>query len=92
MNVAEHWMRTAAIGLGGPVRSGSGKRGRISKGEMTEFDFATRLGAFRNSRVAIIDIRLGREDVIQTAHGSRAALKNIGDHPRAIMGQTSTAR
>src|ERR1700687_1515983 len=77
--VAEHRMRTAAIGLRGPVRTGSGKSGRISKGEMTEFDFAARLGAFGDFRVAIIDIRFGGEDVLQTAHGSRAALKNICD-------------
>src|SRR5437867_6373314 len=52
---------------------------------MAEFDFAARLGAFRGFRVAIIDIRLGREDVVEPAHGSRAALKDIcdpteGDH------------
>jgi len=57
INVAEHRMGTAAIGLGGPVRTGSGKSGRISKGEMTKFDFAARPGAFWNFRVAIIDIR-----------------------------------
>src|SRR6266851_9166016 len=52
---------------------------------MTEFDFAERLSVFRYFRVAIIDIRFGGEDVIQPAHGSSAALKNIcdpsqGDH------------
>src|SRR5260370_36369074 len=85
MNVAEHWMRTTAIGLGGAVRSGSGKSGRVSKGEMAKFDFAARLGVFGDFRVAVIDIRFGREDVIQPAHGGRATLKDIcnpsqGDH------------
>src|SRR5712692_3458443 len=85
MNVAKHRMRTAAIGLGGAVRSGSGMSGGITEREMTEFDFAARLGAFRDFRVAIIDIRFGGEDIIQPAHGSRAALKDIcdpskGDH------------
>src|SRR5258708_12561040 len=52
---------------------------------MGKFDFAGRLGGFGEFRVAIIDIRLSREDVIQPAHGSRAALKDIcnpsqGDH------------
>jgi len=46
---------------------------------MAEFDFAARLGAFRNFRVAIINVCLGGEDVIQAAHGSRTALKNIRD-------------
>src|SRR6202521_4954158 len=70
-------MGTAAIGLGSAVRTGSGQSGWIGEGEMAEFNFAARLGAFRNFGVAIIDIRLGREDVIEPAHGGRAALKDI---------------
>src|SRR5258708_31281167 len=79
MDIVKHWMRTAAIRLGGPVRTVSGKSGRISEGEMTELDFAARLGPHRDFCAAIIDIRLGGEDVIQPAHGSGAALKDISD-------------
>ncbi len=79
MNIAKHGMRTAAIGLGGAVRTVSGKSGRVGEREMTEFDFAAGLGAFRDFGIAIIDIWFGGEDVIQPAHGSCAALKNISD-------------
>src|SRR5947207_15842990 len=58
--MSEHRVRTAAIGFGHTVRSGSGTSGRIREGEMAEIDFAARLGALRDFRVAIIDIRLGR--------------------------------
>src|SRR5437899_2207394 len=79
MNVAKYGMRTVAVRLGGAIRSGSGKSRRISEREMAEFDFAARLGALRNFRLAVIDIGLGGEDVIEPAHGSGAALKNICD-------------
>src|SRR6266576_811632 len=79
MNVAKYGMRTVAVRLGGAICSGSGKSRRISEREMAEFDFAARLGALRNFRVAVIDIGLGGEDVIEPAHGSGAALKNVGD-------------
>src|SRR5712664_3510495 len=46
---------------------------------MAKFDFAARLGVFGDFRVAVIDIRFGREDVIQPAHGGRATLKDICD-------------
>src|SRR2546430_16179272 len=48
MNVAQHGMRSVAVGFGGAIRSGSGKSRWVSKGEMAEFDFAARLGAFGN--------------------------------------------
>src|SRR5216684_9138143 len=78
-------MRAAAVRFGSAIRTGSGNDGRIGKSEMAEFDFAARLGALRDFRVAVIDIRLSREDVVEPAHGSRAALENIcdpaeGDH------------
>src|SRR5713101_3451814 len=79
MNIAKHGMRTAAVGLGGAVRTVSGKSGWVGEREMTEFDFAAGLGAFRDFGIAITDIWFGREDVIQPAHGSCAALKNISD-------------
>src|SRR6267378_3472001 len=79
MNVAKYGMRTVAVRLGGAIRSGSGKSRRISEREMAEFDFAARLGALRNFRVAVVNIGLGGEDVIEPAHGSRTALKNVGD-------------
>src|SRR5438876_102649 len=79
MNVAKYGMRTVAVRLGGAIRSGSRKSRRISEREMAEFDFAARLGALRNFRAAVIDIGLGGEDVIEPAHGSGAALKNVGD-------------
>src|SRR5260370_42232357 len=82
MDIVKHWMRTAAIRLGGPVRTVSGKRGRISEGEMTELDFAARLGPHRDFCAAIIDIRLGGEDVIQPAPGNGAALEVISDPSR----------
>src|SRR5439155_3464907 len=68
--------------------------GRVSKGEITEFDFAARLGALQDFRVAIIDTGLGRKNVIQPAHGSRATLKNIchpskGNHGPDEHGEVS---
>src|SRR2546430_2081554 len=45
MNVAKDGMLTTAVRFGGAIRSGSGKSRWVSKGEMAEFDFATRLGA-----------------------------------------------
>src|SRR2546430_13022176 len=53
---------------------------------MAEFDFAKRLGAFGNFRGAVVNIRLGDEDVIEPAHGSGASLKNIGDPPEGDHG------
>src|SRR5260370_25632 len=79
IKVGEQGMRGAAIRLGGAVRTGTGKSGRISESEMTKFDFAARLGTCRDFGVAIIDIRFGGEDVIQPTHGSGATLENICD-------------
>src|SRR5260370_41764466 len=79
MNIAKHGMRTAAIGLGGAVRTVSGKRGRVGERGMTEFDFAAGLGAFRDFGIAIIDIWFGGEDGIQPAHRNCPSMKNISD-------------
>src|SRR6266446_498090 len=86
MNVAQHGMRSIAVGFGGAIGARSGKRRRVSKGEMAEFDFAARLGAFRNFRVAVVNIGLGGEDVIEPAHGSSAALKDIRDPSKGDHG------
>src|SRR5438552_4215278 len=85
IDVAKDGMLITAVRFGGTIRSGSRKSRWVSKGEMAEFDFATRLGACRNFRLAVIDIGLGGENVIEPAHGGGAALKNIcdpseGDH------------
>src|SRR5207302_2153995 len=85
MNVAKHRVRTAAVGFGSAIRARSGESRGVSEGVMAEFNFAARLGAFRNFRVAVINIGLGGEDVVEAAHGSGTALKNVsnpseGDH------------
>ena len=72
-------MRAVAVGLAAAVGSGAGERRRISKSEIAELDFSARRFTRGNFGVAIVNLRLRREDIVQASHGRRAALKNIGD-------------
>src|SRR5271169_5189322 len=79
-------MCTAAIGFCGNVQTCSRETGGVGEIQVAEFNLAEGLGANRNFRVTVVNIRFGSEDVIQTAHGSRATLKNIRDPPESNHG------
>src|SRR5579872_1924 len=57
----------------------AGEQGWIAEGEIAKFDFAARDFAWGNRREAVVNLRLRIEDVVETTHGSGAALKDIGD-------------
>src|SRR5439155_6431761 len=69
IDVAKDGMLTTAVRFGGAICSRPGKSRGVSESEMAEFDFAKRLGTFRNFRLAVIDMGLGGKNVIEPAHG-----------------------
>src|SRR5256885_1361343 len=52
-------------------------RRRIGERQIPKFNFAPRHYVCRNFRSAVVNTRLRRQDVIEPAHRSRAALKNV---------------
>src|ERR1700687_15726 len=80
MDVAEDGMGTlAAIGGGGCSGAVARDVSWKGEGEVAKFDFAGDWGVSGDGGVAVVDLRLRAEDVIQTCHGGGAALENVGD-------------
>src|ERR1043166_5747369 len=61
----------------GAVAGNSGWEGEV---ESAEFNFAGKGRVGGDGGVAVIDLRLSVENVVQAAHGGGATLKNVG-HP-----------
>src|SRR5579862_4736022 len=75
-------MRTVAILGYGTIcflRICGGESRGVRKREMAKFNFTSGLFIGRHFCAAIVNLRFSGENVIETAHGSGAALKNIGD-------------
>src|SRR5579871_6785346 len=67
------YRRWAGVGaIAGEIRG-------IREGEIAEFDFAGDFRLFRNGRVAVVDLRLRVQDVVEAASAGGAALENVGD-------------
>ena len=59
-------VRRGAVAISGGVRAATGHGRRIRKREVAKFDFAFDLLFSGYRRCAVIDLRLRRENVIQT--------------------------
>src|SRR5713226_4163426 len=70
-------VRAIAVGLGGGAVAGD--RGGKCEMEIAEFDFAGDGCVGGDFREAVVDLRLGVQNVVQAAHGGGAALENVGD-------------
>src|SRR5882762_5120196 len=70
----------ATIGAGCSARGAVTRNiRRKSEVQIAKFDFAGNRCAGSNPGIAVIDLRLRAQDVIEAAHGSGATLKNIRD-------------
>src|SRR6266849_10066021 len=72
-------MRAVAIGASGCAGTIARDVRRKSEGEIAKFDFAGDRCVGSDGDVAVVDLRLRAKDVIEAAHGSGAALENVGD-------------
>src|SRR6266446_1355599 len=88
-DVAEDRMPAVAVRFaGGAVAGDGGREGEI---KVAKFDFAGDSGVGRDLHEAIVDLRLGVEDVVEAAHGGGATLENVGDPAESDHGPNENA-
>src|SRR6266478_5764328 len=90
-DVAENGMRIVSVGFGGGPGAVPGDGGGICEVQVAEFDFAGDGGVRGDFREAVVDLRLRAKDVIQAAHGSGAALEDVGDPTERNHGPNENA-
>ncbi len=82
----------ATIGTGCSARGAVTRNiRRKSEVQIAKFDFAGNRCAGSDSCIAVIDLRLRAQDVIEAAHGSGATLKNIRDPAESDHGPDEKA-